>query len=127
MFLIWPSIEARRFGNSDASEFKPERWMSKLPDGDSGDSGAVLPPPVGSTHGWNGVFTFVEGMCIGFRLALFEYKVILADLIKNFEFLPVDELDGLIETVFSSTAQPYVVGKKSEGVKIPLRVKCIQL
>ncbi|KAG9009824.1 hypothetical protein FRB94_013563 [Tulasnella sp. JGI-2019a] len=113
----------------DASEFKPERWMSTLPDNDNGKPGVVhaIPPPPGSTQGWNGTFTFVEGprICIGLRLALFEYKVILADLIKNFEFLPVEGPDGLIETVFSSTGQPYVIGKKTEGVKIPLRVRCI--
>ncbi|KAG9035967.1 hypothetical protein FRB95_010175 [Tulasnella sp. JGI-2019a] len=113
----------------DASEFKPERWMCALPASDKGEPDAMqaLPPPVNATQGWNGMFTFVEGRrtCIGLRLAVFEHKVILADLIKNFEFLPVDGPDGLIETVFSSTTQPYVIGKKAEGIKIPLRVRCI--
>ncbi|KAG8862244.1 hypothetical protein FRB96_001823 [Tulasnella sp. 330] len=115
----------------DASEFKPERWMSTIPNTNNCEQGAThaLPPPTGSTQGWNGTFTFLEGprICIGLRLALFEYKVILADLIKNFEFLPVEGPDGLIETVFSSTGQPYVIGKKSEGVKIPLRNSIVTL
>ncbi|KAG8862256.1 hypothetical protein FRB96_001835 [Tulasnella sp. 330] len=110
----------------DASEFKPERWMDTLPETDSGEEAAVcaIPPPAGATRGWNGIFSFIEGprLCIGLRLALFQYKVILADLIKNFEFLPVEGPDGLIETVFSVMGQPYVVGKKSEGVKLSLRV-----
>ncbi|KAG9003359.1 hypothetical protein FRB94_003182 [Tulasnella sp. JGI-2019a] len=112
----------------DASEFKPERWLSTVSDGDDGECTVqALPPPAGSTQGWNGMFTFFEGahMCIGFRLALFECKVILSDLIKNFEFLPVEGPDGLIETVFSSTTQAYVIGKKAEGVKMPLRVRCV--
>ncbi|KAG8864747.1 hypothetical protein FRB96_003332 [Tulasnella sp. 330] len=113
----------------DASEFKPERWLSTLPGNDGGDESTVhsLPPPSGSTRGWSGLFSFIEGprLCIGLRLALFQYKVMLADLIKNFEFLPVEGPDGLIETVFSVTNQPYVIGKKSEGVKLPLRVRCL--
>jgi len=57
--------------------------------------------------------------------ALFEYKVILAALIKAFEFLPVEGPTGNIETRFTGTTQPYVVGREEEGVTIPLRVRCI--
>jgi len=96
----------------DAEVFKPERWLNS-------DS---LPPPTSLTQGWSGVFTFIEGprICIGYRLALFEYKVIISALLKNFEFTGTEDK---IITQFSSTLQPYIEGRKSEGVQIPLFVK----
>ncbi|KAG9009832.1 hypothetical protein FRB94_013555 [Tulasnella sp. JGI-2019a] len=117
------------FWGEDASKYRPERWMSAVPTGGKGEPviESAQPPLVGPTQGWNGLFTFIEGprICIGLKLAIFEYKVILSDLIKNFEFLPVDGPDDLIETVFSTTTQPYVSGKRTEGARMPLRVRCI--
>lgn len=53
----------------DATEFRPERWLdaSRLP------STEDTPP------GWNGLMTFSAGprICIGYRLAVLEFKVSL--------------------------------------------------
>ncbi|KAG8897481.1 hypothetical protein FRB99_008122 [Tulasnella sp. 403] len=96
----------------DAEIFRPDRWLD--PD--------QLPLPTTLSQGWSGVFTFTEGprICIGYRLALHEYKVILSALIRHFEFSDAGEK---IVTQFSSTMQPYVEDKKAEGVQIPLLVK----
>jgi len=116
----------------DADQFKPERWLTTLADCSDGEKEGVVnvrPPPPNATQGWSGTFTFIEGprICIGLRLALFEYKLILSDLIKNFEFLPVPGEDGIIETMFSSSTQPYRKGKREAGVTIPLRVRSLQV
>lgn len=52
--------------------------------------------------------------------ALFEYKVILTTLLKNYEFI---DTGANIVTQFSSTLQPYVEGRKWEGPQIPLLVR----
>ncbi|KAG8952767.1 hypothetical protein FRC04_003690 [Tulasnella sp. 424] len=96
----------------DAEVFRPERWL---------EAGG-LPAPTSLTQGWSGIFSFIEGprICIGFRLAVFEYKVIMTTLLKNFEFKATG---AKLETQFSSNLQPYVVGRKEEGIQIPLIVK----
>ncbi|KAG8910565.1 hypothetical protein FRC00_007987 [Tulasnella sp. 408] len=93
----------------DAAVFRPERWL---------EHGGV-PSATSLTQGWSGIFTFIEGprICIGYRLALFEYKVIMSALLKNFEF---KDTGAKLATQFSSTLQPFVEGRKSDGVQIPL-------
>ncbi|KIO30005.1 hypothetical protein M407DRAFT_242362 [Tulasnella calospora MUT 4182] len=96
----------------DAEVFRPERWL---------DAGG-LPAPTSLTQGWSGIFSFLEGprICIGFRLALFEYKVIMTTLLKNFEF---KDTGAVLKTQFSSNLQPFVEGRKQDGIQIPLIVK----
>ncbi|KAG8986030.1 hypothetical protein FRB90_004254, partial [Tulasnella sp. 427] len=96
----------------DAEVFRPERWLEP----------GALPAPTSLTQGWSGIFTFIEGprICIGYRLALFEYKVIMSALLKNFEF---KDTGAKLATQFSSTLQPFVEGRKQDGVQIPLIVK----
>lgn len=57
----------------DGDQFKPERWLTTLPDTGNGDKEGIvspLPPPTSATQGWSGTFTFIEGprICIGLRL-----------------------------------------------------------
>ena len=76
-------------------------------------------------------------MCIGYRLgggisssylifvklpfaALFELKVILSALIRNFDFT---DTGAKIVTQYSLALQPYIEGKKEDGVQIPLIIK----
>ncbi|KAG8987614.1 hypothetical protein FRB90_003253 [Tulasnella sp. 427] len=96
----------------DAEVFRPERFLEV----------GGMPAPSTLTQGWSGIFSFLEGprICIGFRLALFEYKVIMTTLLKNFEFV---DTGAKIATQFSSTLQPFVEGRKEDGVQIPLFVK----
>lgn len=140
---------AKAIWGPEADQFKPERWLADNSTTQKPSASGVspMPPATHLSQGWSGLFTFLEGprICIGYRLgrscslghslaeaypasrpALFEYKVILTALVKSFEFLPVEGPQGQIETRFSSTMQPYVIGRKDEGVTIPLRVRCIQ-
>jgi len=96
----------------DAEVFRPERWLNP----------EQLPAPTSLTQGWSGLFTFIEGprICIGMRLALFEYKVILSTLLKHFEFL---DAGAKVVTQFSSTTQPYLEGQPEAGVQIPMLVR----
>lgn len=51
----------------DAAEFKPERWLD----------GSKIPRTSDTFQGWNGLMAFSAGprMCIGYRLAVLEFKV----------------------------------------------------
>ncbi|KAG8989397.1 hypothetical protein FRB90_002251, partial [Tulasnella sp. 427] len=53
---------------------------------------------------------------------LLEWKIILCDMIKNFEFAETTEK---IETRWSTVLQPYVVGKAEAGPQVPLHVKAL--
>ncbi|TDL23925.1 cytochrome P450 [Rickenella mellea] len=95
----------------DAAEFKPERWLT---------SGA-MPSPNELPHGWSSLVAFCDGPrnCIGHRLALFEFKIILATLIRSLEFHPTD---AVITRKNSPTLQPVINGK---GGILPLRVSLL--
>lgn len=121
----------------DADEFKPERWLS-----------SNLKPLPSHMTGWYGQYTFSWGqrMCLGMRMgasdifsrtpslpaqtfpyiALFEYKIMLSALLKAFEFMPPPSGES-IETYFSTlgTMVPFVIGKRTDGPKVPLAVRCI--
>ncbi|KAG8948992.1 hypothetical protein FRC03_000504 [Tulasnella sp. 419] len=114
--IVIPTIAINRLETiwgPDSTKFRPERWL----DND-------LPPPTSLTQGWNGLFSFLEGprMCIGYRLAVHEFKVILSSLIKHFEFR---NTGANVVSRFSSTLQPLVVGEEQLGVQIPLDIKLL--
>ncbi|RPD75636.1 cytochrome P450 [Lentinus tigrinus ALCF2SS1-7] len=92
----------------DAAQFNPARWLT--PGG--------VPPPSELPHGWGGLVTFCDGPrnCIGYRLAVFEFKVILATLVRSLEF---HETTAVIRQKISPTLQPVVDGK---GGLLPLHV-----
>ncbi|TDL23918.1 cytochrome P450 [Rickenella mellea] len=93
---------------TDAAEFKPERWLTP----------GAMPPPKELPHGWSNLVAFCDGPrnCIGFRLALLEFKVILATLVRTLEFRTTD---AIITTKLSVTLQAVVEGQA--GI-IPLKV-----
>lgn len=96
----------------DANEFKPERWITP----------GAMPPPSELPHGWSSLVTFCDGPrnCIGYRLALFESRAILASLIRSLEF---HETSAVIKRKISPTMQPVVDGK---GGLLPLHVTLVQ-
>ncbi|KAE9389048.1 cytochrome P450 [Gymnopus androsaceus JB14] len=98
---------------SDAHKFVPERWIME----------GALPPASELPHGpYSHISNFVDGprVCIGWRLAVQETKLILASMVKNFEFR---DTGAKIEKYFSPVAQPFVNG---EAAKLPLQVIPIQ-
>ncbi len=91
-----------------AARFNPARWLT--PGG--------VPPPSELPHGWSGLVTFCDGPrnCIGYRLAVFEFKVILATLVRSLEFA---ETTACVVEKISPTLQPVVDGR---GGLLPLHV-----
>ncbi|KAH9941758.1 cytochrome P450 [Epithele typhae] len=91
-----------------AAAYDPARWLT--PGG--------VPPPSALPHGWSGLVTFCDGPrnCIGYRLAVFEFKVLLATLVRALEF---HETTAEVHAKISPTLQPVVDGR---GGMLPLHV-----
>ncbi|KZV60392.1 cytochrome P450 [Peniophora sp. CONT] len=102
---------------ADALEWKPERWLSPLP---QSVQDARIPGVYSNT------MTFSGGAraCIGFKFSLLEMKSVLAQFIPSFEFRPSEEhtvswwFGGITSPVIVETSQSY-------QAKLPLRVTCI--
>lgn len=93
----------------DGWTFRPERWLT--PRG--------LPDPSESVKGLSQLLSFLDGprMCIGYRVALLEFKIILSSLIKTFVF---HDTGAKMEPTMSPILQPRIIGEK--GSSLPLRV-----
>ncbi|KAJ6573989.1 cytochrome P450 [Mycena vulgaris] len=97
---------------SDAREFNPERWSS-LPAG-------AKPP---SFPGLANVMSFSFGghACPGYRFSLSEIKIILATLLPQFVFRPVDGIE--IGKYNSVLTRPFVRDQlASGGIQLPLGI-----
>ncbi|TDL23924.1 cytochrome P450 [Rickenella mellea] len=105
--LMSMNINPKVWGE-DAGEFKPERWLTPN----------AIRPSNELPHGWSNMMTFSDGprLCIGYRLAVFEFKVILATLLRSLEF---HSTDATVNTKLSLTLQPVVEGRC--GI-LPLRI-----
>ncbi|THV07404.1 cytochrome P450 [Dendrothele bispora CBS 962.96] len=101
-----------RVWGRDAHMFKPERWLEA--DGVPQQSELPRGP-------WVGVSTFCDGprSCIGWRLGLIELKVLIATLVRNFEF---QSTDADIKQFISPTLQPFV---GDEGGVMPMRLSLV--
>ncbi|KAJ7269626.1 cytochrome P450 [Mycena rebaudengoi] len=91
-----------------ASVFDPTRWLEKR-------DPSTLP------HGWSGILTFCDGPrnCLGWRLAVLEFKIILATVIRSIVF---EDTGTVVEQKISPTLQPVVGGK---GGILPLSLKLV--
>jgi len=100
----------------DSYEWKPERWLTPLPDSVT----AARIPGV-----YSNLMTFIGGgrACIGFKFSQLEMKVVLSLLIESFEFLPSKKE---IFWKMTSLVIPTVVGDESGRPKLPMVVKLIQ-
>ncbi|KAJ7122977.1 cytochrome P450 [Mycena epipterygia] len=112
--IIIPLICSNRLNTvwGDGATWRPERWLEEMP------SKADLPA------GWSNMLTFSEGprLCIGYRLALLELKIIMGHLIKRFTFeLPNDKFH--VEGRYFASLIPIVRGEEEKGAYLPLRVK----
>ncbi|KAE9388648.1 cytochrome P450 [Gymnopus androsaceus JB14] len=93
----------------DAHKFVPERWNTE----------GALPPGSELPHGpYSHISNFIDGprLCIGWRLAVQEIKLILASMVKNFEFR---DTGVKVEKHISPAVQPFVDG---EAAQLPLQV-----
>ncbi|KAG8861654.1 hypothetical protein FRC20_011448 [Serendipita sp. 405] len=120
-----PSIGINRDEDvwGDADVFRPSRWLVGRPGCEKyckpGDQG--LKPADEMCGGWAGIFSFSEGprACVGMRLALFEYKVLIYTLVKNFVF---EDTGVNVMLRFGATLAPRVVGQESDGIKLPVKI-----
>ncbi|GAA5976836.1 hypothetical protein JCM10908_005646 [Rhodotorula pacifica] len=97
----------------DADEFRPERWL---------DQENKIEPKGGG--GWSGLMTFLAGprACIGYKLALLEFKAVLSVLIDTFEF---DKRDPDIQIIHRAQVitRPFVAGETELGTRMPLKIR----
>ncbi|KAF9556696.1 cytochrome P450 [Agrocybe pediades] len=96
----------------DGDVFRPERWMEIHPNME------MLPT------GWSRLLTFSDGprQCLGRRLAVLEFKIIISCLIRRLEF--IDTRDVITHKVASSL-QPICVGAGEGNPKLPVLVKLL--
>ncbi|KAF9066297.1 cytochrome P450 [Rhodocollybia butyracea] len=108
------NINKQVWGNN-ASEFIPERWI---------EPGGV-PPLDELPHGpWGEYLHFVPDgprSCIGYRLAVLELKIIIAVLVRSFEF---ECTEVKIVQRLSPSLQPFADGKAGS---MPLKVSLAEL
>ncbi|KAJ2916536.1 hypothetical protein MD484_g3882, partial [Candolleomyces efflorescens] len=100
----------------DSHEFRPERWMTSIPDTATGIPGV-----------WSNSLAFLGGprACIGYRFAVMEMKSVLFALIRAFEF----EAAGPVEDIgkkFVVVQRPFLKSKPEAGPQMPLKVKVFQ-
>ncbi|KAH9927286.1 cytochrome P450 monooxygenase [Fomitopsis serialis] len=105
------SNTSQAFWGEDALEWKPERWLSPLPES---VTEAGIPSVVGN------MMTFLAGKraCIGFKFAEMEIKVVLATLLQSFVFTPSDKD---IHWVPAPVIYP-AVGEDRMNPRLPLQV-----
>ncbi|KAE9391109.1 cytochrome P450 [Gymnopus androsaceus JB14] len=101
------------FWGPDAMEWKPERWLSSLPDS---VTNAKIPGV------YSHLMTFNGGgrSCIGFKFSQLEMKVIISMLVEKFKLSPAPGKD--IFWQMSGISSPVVVGGDGHP-KLPLLVE----
>ncbi|GBE77352.1 predicted protein [Sparassis crispa] len=104
---------AKSLWGEDAHEFKPERWISGVPDAVASISGV-----------WGNTLSFNGGprSCIGYRFAIVEIKCLIFALVRAFEFslaLPVEEIVKRALIV----SRPLVRSEMEKGAQMPLLLK----
>ncbi|KAH9896523.1 cytochrome P450 [Cubamyces lactineus] len=112
--VLIPIIAVHRMDHvwKDADEFRPERWL--------GD----LPPREQLTSGWGNMLSFSDGPrhCPGIRLAVFEYKVVMTNIMKKFL---IKDSGYNIQLGISSSLQSWAVGREEEGPWLPVRLELL--
>ncbi|KAJ7456462.1 cytochrome P450 [Mycena latifolia] len=97
---------------SDAREFNPDRWTC-LP------AGAKPPSFPGVANVMS--FSFGGHSCPGYRFSLSEIKIIIATLLPQFAFTPVEGIE--IGKYNSVLTRPFVRDQlASGGIQLPLRI-----
>lgn len=119
----WMNIDPATWG-PDACVFKPERWIE---DQEHPYYTGGLPPRVKKCKcsGWSHLMTFSIGprSCIGYRMAVAEFKVGLAVLASKFEFLRHDEMKHVYGEV-QIVDRPRVRGRN--GYCMPVWIKAAE-
>ncbi|KAJ1305596.1 hypothetical protein OPQ81_000593 [Rhizoctonia solani] len=98
----------RETWGEDAEEFRPERWLGPLP---QSVSEAKIPGVYSS------MMTFAAGSrsCIGYKFAVLELNIVLAKLIKTFQFSPGQQS---VEWRSYGCISPHVAKKLEDGTTV---------
>ncbi|KAL5536466.1 hypothetical protein ACEPAF_288 [Sanghuangporus sanghuang] len=112
--VLIPIIAIQRLNSlwKDAEKFRPERWLEDLPS------------EVKQYPGWSNLLVFSDGprSCVGSRLAMFQYKVILSGLVTRFRFGAVP---GEVTLKIASSIQPWIKGHEARGPQLPVSIQLI--
>ncbi|KAI0347457.1 cytochrome P450 [Trametopsis cervina] len=100
----------------DADEWKPERWLSPLPE-------SVVKAKIPGVYAHQMTFLGGGRACIGFKFSQLEMKVVLSVLLESFKF-SLGQKD--ITWNFASPAYP-TVGKISTKASLPLNVQRVHV
>ncbi|KAJ4465490.1 cytochrome P450 [Lentinula edodes] len=102
----------------DVLEWKPERWLSPLPD-------AIMNSKMPGVYSHLMTFNGGSRSCIGFKFSQLEMKVVIAMLVENFQFSPPPDKE--IFWQMASIASPVVVGgSDSMHPQLPLIVEAVK-
>ncbi|KAG1842383.1 cytochrome P450 [Suillus subalutaceus] len=95
----------------DALQWKPERWLSPLPQ-------SVIDAEIPGVY--SHLMSFIGGgrACIGFKFSELEMKIVLCILIQTFKFTPTKEIDWTMQV-----SSPNVKGSEDANWQLPLRVE----
>ncbi|THU90950.1 cytochrome P450 [Dendrothele bispora CBS 962.96] len=101
---------------TDAFEFKPERWLSSLPQ-------AVVDAHLPGVY--SNLMTFGAGVrsCIGFKFAQLEMKAVLAGLVSTFKFSLTK--DKKISWLMGGVISPFVEGDSAHP-RLPLMISLVE-
>ncbi|PWN53839.1 cytochrome P450 [Violaceomyces palustris] len=109
----------------DSNKFVPERWLPSDHEFYRGE----LPDSVKDVkYGWSHIQTFTVGPrnCIGMRMAILEFKAVLAKVVANFDLKPLTlpgEEPIIIEPRNAAVGRPVVIGREKEGYQVPIRIR----
>ncbi|KAJ3992974.1 cytochrome P450 [Lentinula boryana] len=102
----------------DANEWKPERWLSSLPE-------AIIEAHIPGIYAHLMTFSAGPRSCIGFKFSQLEMKVVLAVLFEHFIFSP-SEKDSEIQWQMNAVAAP-VVGKDNNfHPSLPVKMTLVE-
>ncbi|VDB88479.1 unnamed protein product [Peniophora sp. CBMAI 1063] len=108
---------SKQIWGADAHEWKPERWLSPLPQ-------SVLDAHIPGVYANTLTFSGGSRACIGFKFSLLEMKSMIAQFVPSFEFKPSEK--HAISWWFSGITSPVVENSKSFQAQLPLRVTRIR-
>ncbi|PWN34599.1 cytochrome P450 [Meira miltonrushii] len=113
----------------NANEFLPERWLR---DDHIYFDASLVSNNNSQLGGWNRLMTFGQGlrMCLGFRFALAEFKILLAYCIANFDWqAAIDAKSGKsveIESRGQNINKTAIKGAERNQYSLPVLVKEIK-
>ncbi|CCM04147.1 uncharacterized protein FIBRA_06309 [Fibroporia radiculosa] len=108
--------KSKELWGEDADEFKPERWITGVPEAVQHIPGV-----------WGNMLSFLGGprSCIGYRFSLVEMKALLFALVRGFEYEPAMPAEAITKKM-AIVQRPFVRSEMEKGSQLPLMVRPYQ-